>query len=140
MKLLVSVEAAAPESSASKAGRCAGNFAAHLAALRASVPLRSAPKAPREVDLKPVHEADPKAAHGVDLAVAREALPFVGVHAVPPLVGDGQPGHEVVAAALVQQRNPIQKPSRRIIYKVGLSSHTLFSSQAINASRSATTS
>jgi hypothetical protein len=84
---------------------------------------------------------DLKAVHGVDLAVAREALPFAGVHAVPPLAGDGQPGRrEVAAAALVRQRNPEQKPSRRIIYKVGLSSHTLFSSQATNASRSATTS
>ena len=66
---------------------------------------------PRETDLKAVH--------GVDLAVAREALPFAGVHAVPPLAGDGQQGREVVAAALVRQRNTEQKPSRRVIYKVG---------------------
>ena len=58
---------------------------------------------PRETDLEAVH--------GVDLAVAREALPFAGAHAVP-LAADGQPGREVVAAAPVRQRNTIQKPSR----------------------------
>ena len=79
-------------------------------------------------------------AHGVDLAVAREALSFAGAHAVPPLAAGGQPDREVVAVARMRQRNTEQKPSRRIVYKVGLSSHTLFSSQAINASRSATTS
>jgi hypothetical protein len=56
------------------------------------------------------------------------------------LAAAGQPGREAVAVALAQQRNTIRKPSRRILYKVGLSSHTLFSSQAISASRSATTS
>jgi hypothetical protein len=83
------------------------------------------------------------AAHEVDLAVAREALPFARVHEVLPLAAAGQPGHRrdvVVVAALARTRNTEQKPSRRIIYKVGLSSHTVFSSQAINASRSATTS
>ena len=81
------------------------------------------------------------AAHEVDLAVAREALPFARVHEVPPLAAADQPGRDVVvAAALARKRNTEQKPSRRIIYKVGLSSHTVFSSQAINASRSATTS
>jgi hypothetical protein len=61
---------------------------------------------------------------------------------VPPLAAAGQPGRRgvVVVAALARQRNTEQKPSRQIIYRVGLSSHTLFSSQAINASRSATTS
>ena len=96
---------------------------------------------PRETDLKVPREIDLKAVHGVDLAVAREAVPFAGVHAVPPLAGGGQPGREVVAAVLVRKHNTEQKPpNRRIIYKVGLSSHTVFSSQAINASRSATTS
>ena len=88
-------------------------------------------------------EADLTAVHEVDLAVAREALPFAGVHEVPPLAAAGQPGRRdvVVVAALARKRNTEQKrPNRRIIYKVGLSSHTLFSSQAINASRSATTS
>jgi hypothetical protein len=81
--------------------------------------------------------------HEVDLAVAREALPFARVHEVPPLEAAGQPGRRdvVVVAALARKRNTEQKPpNRRIIYKVGLSSHTVFSSQAINASRSATTS
>ena len=82
------------------------------------------------------------AVHEVDLAVAREALPFARVHEVPPLAAAGQPGRrDVVVAALARKRNTEQKPpNRRIIYKVGLSSHTVFSSQAINASRSATTS
>jgi hypothetical protein len=78
----------------------------------------------RETDLRAVHE--------VGLPVARE---------VPPLAAAGQPGRDVVVAALARKRNSEQKPpNRRIIYKVGLSSHTVFSSQAINASRSATTS
>jgi hypothetical protein len=63
---------------------------------------------------------------------------------VPTLAVAGQPGRRdvvVVAAALARKRNREQKPpNRRRIYKVGLSSHTVFSSQAINASRSATTS
>ena len=82
------------------------------------------------------------AVHEVDLAVAREALPFARVHEVPPLAAAGQPGlRDVVVAALARKRKTEQKPpNRRIIYKVGLSSHTVFSSQAINASRSATTS
>jgi hypothetical protein len=81
------------------------------------------------------------AVHEVDLAAAREALPFARVHEVPPLAAADQPGRDVVvAAARARKRNTEQKPNRRIIYKVGLSSHTVFSSQAINASRSATTS
>jgi hypothetical protein len=89
---------------------------------------------PREADLKAVHE--------VDLAVAREALRFAGVSAVPPLAAAGRPGRDVaVVAALARKRKTEQKPpNRRITYKVGLSSHTLFSSQAISSSRSATTS
>ena len=72
------------------------------------------------------------AVHEVGLAVARVAL---------PLAAADQPGRDVVAAALARQRNTErERPSRRIIYKVGLSSHTLFSSQAISSSRSATTS
>jgi hypothetical protein len=81
------------------------------------------------------------AVHEVDLAVAREALPFAGVHEVLRLAVAGRPDRDVVVAALARKRNTKQKPpNRRIIYKVGVSSHTLFSSQAINASRSATTS
>jgi hypothetical protein len=83
------------------------------------------------------------AVHEVDLAVAREGLPFARVHEVPPLAAAGQPGLRdvvVVVAALVRQRSTEQGPNRRRTYKVGLSSHTVFSSQAINASRSATTS
>ena len=82
------------------------------------------------------------AVHEVDLAVAREALPFARVPEVPPLAVADQSGRRdvVVAAALARKRNTEQKPNRRIIYKVGLSSHTVFSSQAINSSRSATTS
>lgn len=83
------------------------------------------------------------AVHEVDLTVAREALPFARVREVLPSAGAGQPGRRdvvVVAAALARKRNTEQKPNRRRIYKVGLSSHTVFSSQAINASRSATTS
>jgi hypothetical protein len=84
------------------------------------------------------------AVHEVDLTVAREALPFARVREVPTLAVAGQPGLRdvvVVAAALARKRNREQKPpNRRRIYKVGLSSHTVFSSQAINASRSATTS
>ena len=87
----------------------------------------------RETDLTAVHE--------IDFAAAREALPFAGVHEVPPLAVAGQPVRDVVAAALVRKRNTKRKPTRRrITYNVGCSSHTLFSSQAINASRSATTS
>ena len=73
---------------------------------------------------------------------AREALPFARVHEVPPLAEAGQLGRrDVVVAVLARKRKTEQKPpNRRRIYKVGLSSHTLFSSQAINASRSATTS
>jgi hypothetical protein len=81
--------------------------------------------------------------HEVDLAVAREALSFARAHEGPPLAGAGQPGRHdvVVVAALARKRNTEQKPPNlRRIYKVGLSSHTVFSSQAINASRSATTS
>ena len=88
-------------------------------------------------------EADLTAVHEVDLTVAREALPFAEVHEVPPSAAGDQPGRRdvVVAAALARKRKTEQKrPNRRRIYKVGLSSHTLFSSQAINASRSATTS
>ena len=83
------------------------------------------------------------AVHEIDLMVAREALPFARVREVPTLAVAGQPGRRdvVVAAALARKRNREQKPpNRRRIYKVGLSSHTVFSSQAINASRSATTS
>jgi hypothetical protein len=51
-------------------------------------------------------EADLKAVHGLDLEVAREALPLAEVHEVPPLAADGQPGRDVVVvAALVRQRN-----------------------------------
>ena len=59
--------------------------------------------------------------------MVREALPFAGVHEVPPLAEAGQPGRrDVVVAALARKRNTEQKqPNRRIIYKVGLSSHTL---------------
>jgi hypothetical protein len=80
--------------------------------------------------------------HEVDLAVAREALPFAPVHEVPTLAAGDQPGRDVVVVAvLARKRKTEQKPpNRRRTYKVGLSSHTLFSSQAINASRSATTS
>ena len=82
------------------------------------------------------------AVHEVDSTVAREALPFAEVHEVPPSAAGDQPGRDVVVvAALARKRNTEQKPpNRRRIYKVGLSSHTVFSSQAINASRSATTS
>jgi hypothetical protein len=86
-------------------------------------------------------EDDRRAVHEVDSTVAREVLPFARVHAVPPLAAAGQPGRDAVVAALARKRNTEQKrPNRQIIYRVGLSSHTLFSSQAINASRSATTS
>jgi hypothetical protein len=96
------------------------------------------------------------AVHEVDLTVVREALAFARVHEALPLAGAGQPDRRdvvavalavvvvalaVVVVALAHKRNTEQKPpSRRRIYNVGLSSHTLFSSQAINASRSATTS
>lgn len=94
-----------------------------------------------EVDLKVASEADLMAVHAVGLTVAREALSFAAGHAVPPLGAAGQPDREVVAAALARKRNTEQKPpNRRRTYKVGLSSHTVFSSQAINSSRSATTS
>jgi len=87
-------------------------------------------------------EADLTAVHEVDLTVAREGLPFAEVHEVPPSAAGDQPGRDVVVvAALARKRKTEQKrPNRRRIYKVGLSSHTVFSSQAINASRSATTS
>ena len=80
--------------------------------------------------------------HEVDLAEAGEALPFVQVHEVPPMAEAGQlDRRDVVAAELARKRKTGRKqPNRERIYKVGLSSHTLFSSQAINASRSATTS
>ena len=87
-------------------------------------------------------EADLTEVHEVDLTVAREALPFAEVHEVPPSAAGDQPGRDVVVvAALARKRKTEQKrPNRGRIYKVGLSSHTVFSSQAINASRSATTS
>ena len=70
---------------------------------------------------------------------AHEAPPLAVGHEVPPLAG--RQGRHVVVAALLRQRTTKRKPtSRRITYKVGFSSHTLFSSQAINSSRSATTS
>ena len=48
---------------------------------------------------------------------------------------------DVTVVALVRQSRTRRKPTkRRSAYIVGFSSHTLFSSQAINASRSATTS
>jgi hypothetical protein len=40
--------------------------------------------------------------HEVDLAVAREALPLVGVHEVPSSVGGGRRGRDVVVVALVR--------------------------------------
>jgi hypothetical protein len=50
--------------------------------------------------------ADLKAVHELGLEVAREALALAGVHEVPPLAADGQPGRDVVVvAALVRQRN-----------------------------------
>ena len=85
-------------------------------------------------------EAGPKAVREVDSAEDRAALPFAEVHVAPPLAAVGRPAREVAEAARILQRNTEQKPSRRITYKVGLSSHTLLSSQAISASRSATTS
>jgi hypothetical protein len=82
-----------------------------------------------EADLKVVHEADPKAVHEVDLKVVHEVDPAVAHEA--PLAGGGQQGRDVVVAALVRQCNTQrERPTRRIIYMVGLSSHTLFSSQA----------
>src|SRR5262249_49943726 len=98
----------------------------------ANVPSCFALKAPREID--------PRAVHGVDLAVVREARPFAGEHEVLPWTVADPPGREAAAAVLAQQRKTEQKPNRQKIYRLGLSSHTLFSSQAINESRSATTS
>lgn len=82
------------------------------------------------------------AVHEVDRRVAREVRPFARVHEVPPLAGGVQPGrHDVVAVAALERKRTQQKPpNRRRIYRVGLSSHTVFSSQAISVSRSATTS
>ena len=51
------------------------------------------------------HEADLKAVHEVDLAVAREALRFAGVSAVPPLAAAARPGRDVVVVALARKRN-----------------------------------
>jgi hypothetical protein len=48
---------------------------------------------------------------------------------------------DVTVVALVRQSRTKRKPTkRRSAYIVGFSSHTLFSSQAISSSRSATTS
>jgi hypothetical protein len=48
---------------------------------------------------------------------------------------------DVTVVALVRQSRTRRKPTkRRSAYIVGFSSHTLFSSQAISSSRSATTS
>ena len=83
-----------------------------------------------EADVKVVHEADLKMVHEVDPAVDREALPLAEAHEAP-LAEGGQPGRDVVVAALVRQRNTErERPTLQIIYMVGLSSHTLFSSQA----------
>jgi hypothetical protein len=50
-----------------------------------------------------LREADLRAAvHELGLAVAREALPLVGVHEVPPWVGAARPGRDVVVVALVR--------------------------------------
>src|SRR4029078_1241111 len=103
-------------SSASKAGRCAGNFAGRLAASKASDPLRSAPKVASEADLTAVH--------AVDLTGAREALPFAEVHEVPPSVAGDQPGRRDVAvvAALARKRKTKQtRPNSTTYYKTALS-------------------
>jgi hypothetical protein len=54
------------------------------------------------------------AVHEVDLAVAREGLPFAKVREGLPSAGAGQPGRRdvVVAVALARKRNTAQKPSR----------------------------
>jgi hypothetical protein len=54
------------------------------------------------------------AVHEVDLAVAREGLPFAKVREVLPSAGAAQPGRRdvVVAVALARKRNTAQKPSR----------------------------
>src|SRR5262249_61719917 len=107
--------------------------AGHRQPLGAGGPLRSAQPAPEGVGLV--------AAGEVGWAAVREALPWAAAREVRTLAVADRRGHHAVVAALVRQRNTKRKPtSRRIIYKVGLSSHTLFSSQAINSSRSATTS
>ena len=49
-------------------------------------------------------EADLIAAHEVDSAEGREALPLA-VHEAPLLAAAGQPGRDVVVAALVRQGN-----------------------------------
>jgi len=58
-------------------------------------------------------ETDRLAAHEVDLAVARVAPSFAGVHhEAQTLAAAGQPGREVAAAALARQRYTKQRPNR----------------------------
>ena len=45
-------------------------------------------------------EADLTAVHEVDLAVAREALPFAEVHEVPPSAAGDQPGRAMLLLRL----------------------------------------
>jgi hypothetical protein len=78
-----------------------------------------------EVDLRAVHE--------LDLPAGREARPLARVHEVPTSAADGRQVRDAVAAALAPWRNTErERPNLRIFYKFGLSSHTLFSSQAIS--------
>ena len=61
-----------------------------------------------EVDLAVAREALPFAeVHEVDFAVAREALPLARVHEAQPLAAADQPGRcgVVVAAVLARKRN-----------------------------------
>ena len=56
----------------------------------------------READLQAVHGVGRRAAHVVDLAVARVAVPFAGVREAPTWAVADRLGREVVAAALVR--------------------------------------
>ena len=57
-------------------------------------------------------ETDRLAAHEVDLAVARVAVPFAGVREAPTWAVADRLDREVVAAALVRQRYTKQRPNR----------------------------
>jgi hypothetical protein len=72
--------------------------------------------------------------------LAQAAFPDLAAGRGVPSSGAGLQA-DAVAVAHARPRKIRSGPTkRRVVYKVGFSSHTVFSSQAIKSSRSATTS
>ena len=59
------------------------------------------------------HEAVPTVAHGAELTVLREALPWAAGHEALPSLAGGQRRRDAVVAALVRLRNKKRKPTGR---------------------------